>query len=67
MSKADDVLFLVEEARRDTGTKRRMRRTQVALDNLGLGHRDVRRVMTYLDYWDENGTPYPKYREEEEA
>lgn len=63
-SKLDAVLALMDEACRDTGTIRRMKRTEKALRILGLDDSEVGHVMCHLDYWiTPDGNPFARYIE----
>lgn len=62
-SKKDAVLFLLEEFRKDYGTRARMIRTEKALALLGLEGEEKAAIMCHLDYWETmDGKPYPKYK-----
>lgn len=63
VGKEEAVVFLINEARRETGTRTRMKRTERACRVLELDDDEVAGVMVYLDYWESAGEPYPKYRE----
>jgi hypothetical protein len=62
MDKDDAALFLIQEARRETGTRTRMIRTEKALRVLGLDPFERASVMRYLDYWDDTDAPYAQYQ-----
>ena len=60
MNKAEAVIQIIREARTDRGTNAAAKRVAKALKTLGLDDKELIHVLCYLDYCNEDGTPYNK-------
>ena len=62
MDKAEAVMTLIREGRRDRISDTAARRTVKAMKVLGIESNDMIRVLSYLDFCDEDGTPYGDFK-----
>ena len=60
MNKAEAVIEIIREARKERATNTSVKRVVKVLKTLGLDDKELIHVLGYLDYCNEDGMPYNK-------